>query len=261
MQMGMGRQGSQMSSLGNPLGPNHPASSEASAGLRQTGPSLGMQLPTGSVITNPPIHPLTHHPSQLQAQPLGGHFQQQLPTSRGYHIQSFTQALADASQPLTAPSMHSMAAQGSSQGFSQPQGFLQSQGVPQSQGFSQSQGFFQQPLSAQGQGLTSQGFSQSQQGQGLPLQPHAAQGFFSQPQASQRFFTQGQNAAVRPGQVNSTQPQAGQTHGSSSVHGPGHFNLPNGVAHGQSLPDGSAHLPSTLPGTLIFAHAVSGSTY
>lgn len=224
LQLGLNRQGSQVSSLGNPLGPNRPAASEASAGLRQTAPPLGMQLPLGSVITNPPIQPLTHHSGQLQSQTLGGHFQQQLPNSRAYQIPSFTSAVADASQPLTAPSMHSLPPHASSQGFSQPQGF------------------FSQPLSSQGPGfMTSQGFSQPQQVQGSSLQPQPAQAFFSQPQSSQGFFphSQGQSLSARTGQGAFVQPQAGQNHRS----------LPNGVGHGESLPDGSAHLPSSLPGT------------
>ena len=215
-----------MSSASNPSAGNHPASSQASLELRQSGPMLGMQLPPGSVITNPPIQSLTHHPSQLQSQPLGAHFQQQLPSARGYQAQSFTHALAEASQPLTGQSMHSMASHGSGQGFSHPQGL------------------FSQPLLAQGSGMTSQGFSQPQQVQGLSMQSHSNQSFFSQPHSSQGFYAQpqGQSASARSGQ--GLMHPAGPSHGALSMQGSASSSLPDGVAHGQSLPDGSAHLPS-----------------
>ncbi|KAL3159315.1 hypothetical protein ABBQ32_011268 [Trebouxia sp. C0010 RCD-2024] len=210
MQGSSSRQGSQMTGVSNPLGPSHPASSQASLELRQSAPMLGMQLPPGSVITNPPIQPLTHHSSQLQSQPAGAHFQQQLPSSRAYQAQSFTHALTEASQPLTGQTMHSMASHGSGQGFSHPQGL------------------FSQPLLAQGSGMTSQGFPQPQQVQGSSMQPQSNQSFFSQPHSSQGFYMQpqGQSASARSGQ------------------GLASSGLPDGVAHGQSLPDGSAHLPS-----------------
>ena len=216
-----------MSGVSNPLDPSHPVSCEASAGLRQTAPMLGMQLPLGSVITNPPIQPLSHHSSQLQSQPMGAHFQH-LPSSRAYQIQSFTHALAEASQPFTGQSMHSMASHGSGQGFSQ------------------TQGLFSQPLLAQGPGM-SQGFSQGQQGQGQGFsQPQPAQGFFPQPQSSQGFYIQpqGQSASTRSGQGTLLQPPAGQSHGSLSLHGSANSSPPDESSHGQSLPDGSAHLPS-----------------
>ena len=234
LQLGLNRQGSQVSGLANPLGPNRPAASEASAGLRQTAPPPGMQLPLGSVITNPPIQTMTHHSSQLQSQALGGHFQQHLPSTRAYQIQSFTNALVDASQPLTAPSMHSLPSHASSQGFPQ------------------SQGCFSQPLSSQGPGfMTSQGFSQPQHAQGSSMQPHPSQAFFSQPQPSHGFFphSQGQSMSAHTGQSALLQPQAGQTDRNPLVQG-----LPNGVAHGEALPDGSAHLPSSLPGISFCNH-------
>ena len=215
-----------MSAVSHALGPSHAASSEASAGLRQTAPTMGMQLPLGSVITNPPIPPLVHHPSQLQSQPVGAHFQH-LPSSRAYQVQSFTHALTEASQPLTGQSMHSMASHGLGQGFSQ------------------SQGLFSQPLLAQGPGMTSQGFSQPHQGQSFS-QPLPTQSFFPQPHSSQGFYTQpqGQNASARSGQASLLQLPSGPSHGSLSLQGSANSGLPDGVAHGQSLPDGSAHLPS-----------------
>ena len=209
------RQGSQMSAVSRPLGPNHATSSEASAGLRQTAPTMGMQLPLGSVITNPPIQPLAHHSSQLQSQPVGAHFQH-LPSSRAYQVQSFPHALTEASHPLTAQSMHSMPSHGLGQGFPQPQGL------------------FSQPLLAQGPGMTTHGFSQ----------PLPTQSFFPQPHSSQGFYTQGQNASARTGQAILLQPPSGPSHGSLSLQGSANSSLPDGVAHGQSLPDGSAHLPS-----------------
>ena len=226
MQAGVNRQGSQVSGLSNPLGNNHPVASEASAGLRQTVPAPGMQLPLGSVITHPSVQSLAHHPGQLPAQLLGGHFQQHLPSSRAY--QSFTQALTDASQPLTASSTQGLP----------PHGF--------SQGFAPSQGFFSQPMLSQGQSLmTNQGFSQPQQGQGSSLQSQSAQGFFLPPQSSQSFFSQSQGHGMsRPGQGSMLHSNAGLVHGTLSTQ-----DLPNGIAHAQTLPDGSAHLPSSLPGT------------
>lgn len=188
---------------------------------------LGMQLPPGSVITNPPIQPLTRHFSQLQSQPMGAHFQQQLPSSRAYQAQSFTHAVAEASQPLTGQGMHSMASHGGAQGFSHPQGL------------------FSQPLLAQGPAMTSQGFSQPQQVQGSSLQPQPTQSFFSQPHSSQGFYMQppGQTASARSGQGLLMQP-AGPSHGSLAMQGSASSGLPDGAAHEQSLPDGSAHLPS-----------------
>lgn len=212
-----------MSAGSHALGPNHATSSEASAGLRQTASTMGMQLPLGSVITNPPIQPLAHHPSQLQSQPMGAHFQH-LPSSRAYQVQSFTHALTEASQPLTGQSMHSIASHGLGQGFSQPQGL------------------FSQPLLAQGPGMTNQGFHQPQQGQSFS-QPLPTPSFFTQPHSSQGFYTQpqGQNASARSGLL---QLSSAPSHGSLSLQGSANSSLPDGVAHGQSLPDGSAHLPS-----------------
>ena len=205
-----------MNAVSRLSGPNHATFSEASAGLRQTASTMGMQLPLGSVITNPPVQPLAHHSSQLQTQPVGAHFQH-LPSSRAYQVQSFSHALTEASQPLTGQSMHSMAPHGLSQGFSQ-------------------QGLFSQPLLAQGPGLTNQGYSQPLPTQSFFPQPHSSQGFYTQPQ--------GQDASARSGQASLLQPPSGASHGSLSLQGSANSSLPDGVAHGQSLPDGSAHLPS-----------------
>ena len=207
-----------MSAISRPSGPNHATSSEALAGLRQTAPMMGMQLPLGSVITNPPIQPLPHHSSQLQSQPVGAHFQHLPSPGKAYQVQGFTHALTDASQSLTGQSMHSMASHGLGQGFSQPQGL------------------FSQPLLAQGPGMTSQGFSQPLPTQSFFPQPHSSQGFYTQPQ--------GQNASARSGRTVLLQPPSGTSHGSLPLHGSANSSLPDGVAHGQSLPDGSAHLPS-----------------
>lgn len=154
-----------MAGVSNPLGPNHqaPLSTAPADGLRQSAQMQSMQLPVGSMITNPPIQSLTHHSSQLQSQP---HFQQPLPNPRMY--QSFTDALTESSQPLSAPSMHSMPSHG-----------------PNHDLYSQSQG----------SAMAFQGYpSQPQAGQGLLSQPHAGQGTSSQPRM-------GQGMSMQPGQT------------------------------------------------------------
>lgn len=140
-----------MGGVSNPLGPNHqaPLSTAPADGLRQSAQMQSMQLPVGSMITNPPIQPLTHHSSQLQSQP---HFQQPLPNPRMY--QSFTDALAESSQPLSAPSMHSMPSHGLNHDL-----------------YSQSQ-------------ASAMAF------QGYPSQPHAGQGNSSQPRLGQDMSMQ-----------------------------------------------------------------------
>ena len=145
------RQGSHMGGVSNPLGPNHqaPLSNAPAEELRQSAQMQSMQLPVGSMITNPPIQPLTHRSSQLQSQP---HFQQPLPNPRMY--QSFTDALTESSQPLSAPSMHSMPSHGLNHDL-----------------YSESQG----------SAMAFQGYpSQPQAGQGLLSQPHAGQGMSMQ---------------------------------------------------------------------------------
>ncbi|DBB11872.1 TPA: hypothetical protein ACH3X3_006019 [Trebouxia sp. C0006] len=156
------RQGSHMGGVSNPLGPNHQAplsNAPAEEGLRQSAQMQSMQLPVGSMITNPPIQPLTHHSSQLQSQP---HFQQPLPNPRMY--QSFTDALTESSQPLSAPSMHSMPPHGLNHDL-----------------YSQSQG----------SAMAFQGYSsQPQAGQGMLMQPHAGQGTSAQPRMGQGMSMQ-----------------------------------------------------------------------
>lgn len=197
-----------MAGMSNPLGPNHQdlsasAPSDASAGLRQQAPMQAMQLPVGSMVTHPPLQPLTHHSTQMQTQP---HFQQPLTNPRMY--QSFADALAESSQPLTGPSMHSIPSHGPSQGL------------------------FSQPQSAQGMSMASQGMSsQASLGQGLSLQPHSGQGAYLQP---------------RMGHGIPLQPLPEQHEGGMSIHASAGSVLPNGIAHGQSLPDGSAQMSSHL---------------
>lgn len=204
--------------MSNPLGPNHQgmsssAPSDGSAGLRQTAPMQAMQLPVGSMITDPRILPSSHHSTQTQP-----HFQ-----SNPRMYQSFTDALTESSQPLSGPSMHSMPSHGPSQGlFSQAQPG-QSLSLQPSSG----QGLSSQPLQTQGVGLSSQGMSsQPLLGQGPSLQPHT-------------------------GQAVSLQPLSGHMEGSLGMHGSVGL-MPNGIVSGQSLPDGSAQLPAHLQGMTLF---------
>lgn len=202
-----------MGGMTNPLGPNHPPQlgSGPSEGLHQSGAMQAMQLPVGSMMTNPPTQPLTHHSSQLQGQP---HFQQ--PSSNPRMYQSFADALAESSQPLSGPSMHSMLSHGPSPN-----------------------------LYSQGPAVAGQAFSsQSQVGQGMSLQPHMGQGLSLQPDAGQSSSSQ-----MAIGQGSSLQP--GQTDGSLHMHSTGGSLLPNGISLEGSLPEGSAQLTPHMQGGLL----------
>lgn len=202
-----------MGGMTNPLGPNHPPplGGAPSEGLHHSGAMQAMQLPVGSMMTNPPTQPSTHHSSQLQGQP---HFQQ--PPSNPRMYQSFADALAESSQPLSGPSMHSMLSHGPSPN-----------------------------LYSQGPAVAGQGFSsQSQLGQGMSLQPHMGQGLSLQPDAGQSSSSQ-----MAIGQGSSLQP--GQTDGSLHMHSTGGSLLPNGISLEQSLPEGSAQLTPHMQGELL----------